>query len=90
MRTAEEQPLGSFKKFVLLLGAHDGIEPPDAYDPLDRVTTAIICVAVRSEHAAEIRLEPMLLSGFKLVASLVHAVRLNSTRDLDLNAHVHP
>ena len=86
--TAKEQLLRRIQELVLLLRARDRVEPPHAYDPLDRLTRPVVRVRVRPQHAAQVCLQPMLLGRFQLVASLVYAVALDCARNLYLHAHV--
>lgn len=88
MHTTEEQMLCRIKEAVLCLGVRDRIETPDAYDLLDGIARAVVCVRVCAQNTAEIRLQPMFLGCFQLVAALIDTVALYCARDLHLNTHV--
>lgn len=74
---------------MLLLCAHDWVKSPHTYYPLDRVSRAIVGVRERSENAAQIRLQPMFFGCLELIPSLIHAVALDSSWYLYLDAHIH-
>lgn len=90
VRTFEEQPLSSFKEFVLYFSVHDRIKSSDTDYLLDTIPTAIICIRVCPENTTEKGLQPERIRSNSLVATLINAVAFDSARDLDLYAHIQP
>jgi hypothetical protein len=58
MITSEEQLLGCLEEFVLGFGVGYWIEPPDAHNLPDGVTTSVVCKRVRPKNAAQICFQP--------------------------------
>ena len=88
MRTVEKQALGGIEKLVLALRGSDGVEAAHAHNLLDGVAGAVVGVRVGAQNTAEVCLEPQVVCGDALVATLVNAVALDGAGDVDLDAHV--
>jgi hypothetical protein len=87
--TSEKELFGCAEEPMLGFCVGDRVESSDTHDLSDGIPSSVVRVGVCSKYAAQVCLQPELLSSFALLAPLVNAIALHGSREGGVHAHVY-